>query len=113
MKQLFLIALTTVIMIVACTSKKSMAKTTNNEPTEIQLTAAKTKFPDISLEVLKKGHGVFTGACTNCHGAKDIPSRSEEEWTSILERMAPKAELSADQKDQVWKYIMSVKLASK
>jgi hypothetical protein len=112
MKKNITLTVLSVLVLVACVTKKKTG-TASTEPTESQLTAGKTRFPDLTLEVLKSGHTIFYGACTNCHGAKDIPSRSEEKWTHILSKMAPKAELSEEQKDQVWKYILSVKLASK
>lgn len=96
----------------ACTSKGKVAKTTSTEPTDAQLTAAKTKFPSVTMDELKKGHSIYYGACTNCHGAKDIKSRSEEQWSGILDQMAPKANLTAQEKDAVWKYVTAVKLSA-
>ena len=84
-----------------------------NAPTDAHVIAAKTKFPDVTLDVLKKGHGIYYGACTRCHGAKNIISRDEKEWTDVLNDMAPKAALLPAEKDAVWKYIMAVKLAAK
>ena len=85
----------------------------STEPTEANVTSAKAKFPDVTLDVLKKGHSLYYGACTRCHGAKNIVKRDEKEWVGILDDMAPKAHLTAEEKDAVWKYIMSVKLAVK
>jgi hypothetical protein len=96
----------------ACTSKSKMAKTSSTEPGETQLTAAKTKFPSVTMEELKKGHTIYYSSCTNCHGAKNISDRSEEQWVNVLDKMAPKAKLSAEEKDAVWKYVMSVKLSA-
>lgn len=115
MKKLITLTTFSVLLIVACTAKKKASASASTESTDAQLTAAKTKFPDVTMEILKKGNTIFHGACTNCHGAKDkdIAKHSEQELSGVLDKMAPKAELSAEQKDQVWKYIMSVKLASK
>ena len=77
------------------------------------VTAGKTKFPDLTLDILKKGQAIYNGACTNCHKAKSIVKRDEQEWVGILDKMSPKAKLLAEEKDAVWKYIMSVKLAAK
>lgn len=105
----------------ACSPKtnKSAASTVapapagSSEPTEAQLTAAKTRFPDVTMETLKKGQTIYYGPCTHCHGDKGINRRDEKEWSAVLDDMAPKAKLSAEEKDAVWKYIMSVRLASK
>ena len=48
-----------------------------------------------------------------CHGDKGMKARDEATWSGILDDMAPKAKLAAEEKDAVWKYIMSVRLSSK
>ena len=127
MKKLILLSFASVF-IFACTPKtvKSTAGGTVSNPTvspapgdaatepgEAQLTAAKAKFPDVTLDVLKKGHSIYYGACTRCHGAKNIERRDEKEWVEVLNDMAPKAALLPAEKDAVWKYIMAVKLSAK
>jgi hypothetical protein len=95
-------------------ASKSTAATPSpsNGPGEAQLAAAKTRFTGVTLAELKKGHEIFYGPCTNCHGAKGILTRDEKEWVSIVDRMAPKAHLKNDEKEAVWRYIMSVKLSA-
>src|SRR2546423_648749 len=91
-----------VIAFVACKPKAVATKSPaapSTEPTEVQLAAAKEKFPDATMEVLKKGHSIYYGACTRCHGAKSIDKRGEAEWVSILDDMAPKAKLTDVEKD--------------
>src|SRR5438270_2976106 len=107
-----------IVTLVACKPKAVASKSTpsaapSTEPTEVQLAAAKEKFPDATMDVLKKGHSIYYGACTRCHGAKSIDKRGEAEWVSILDDMAPKAKLTDVEKDAVWKYIMAVKLSAK
>jgi hypothetical protein len=82
-----------------------------NAPTDAQLAAVKTKFPAATMDELKKGHVIYYGACTNCHGAKPIGRWTEQEWVPILDNMAAKANLSAADKDATWKYISGVLLA--
>ncbi len=122
MKKLFLLS-TMALALFACTPKatksaegtpKKAESSAVNTPTDAQLTAAKTRFPDVTMEKLKEGHTIyFNGACVNCHGAQPIGNWDEKQWVGILDNMAVKAQLSAVDKDAVWKYIMSVKLASK
>jgi mono/diheme cytochrome c family protein len=115
-----IILLSGLALMIACKPKSTATKSTataapaaSNEPTEAQLTAAKTKFPDATMEVLKKGHVIYyDGACIKCHGPKRIVTRDEKEWVGILDDMARKAHLSAEEKDAVWKYIMAVKLSA-
>jgi hypothetical protein len=100
-------------LITACRSKKSASATTPSGPTDAQLIAVKTKYPNATMESLKQGHALFYGTCTNCHGAKDIASRDEEKLPGIIDRMAEKAGISAAEKEAVLNYVMSVKLAAK
>ena len=116
--KLSILAVTAVAFLAACTPKASKSTTASTpatistEPTETSLSVAKTKYPDVTLDVLKKGHTLYYGACTRCHGAKNINKIDEKEWVGILDEMAPKARLLPEEKDAVWKYIMSVKLLS-
>ena len=102
-----------ITLIVACKSKKSAASSSPAGPTEVQLTAVKTKYPNATMETLKQGHSLYYGTCTRCHGAKDIASRSEERWPGIVESMAKKAGISDAEKEAVLNYVMAVKLATK
>jgi hypothetical protein len=102
-----------VALITACKSKKSGTASTPSGPTEAQLTAAKTKYPNATMETLKQGHDLYYGTCTKCHGAKDITSRSEERWPGILDNMAKKAGITDTEKEAVLNYVMGVKLAAK
>jgi cytochrome c5 len=127
MKKIFVLS-AAVVFVYACTPKanktaasssttteKSTASTApagSSVPSEKELTAAKTKFPDVSLDQLQKGHSIYFGACTKCHGAENPTKGSEGKWAHVLDEMAPKANLSADEKESVWRYIMSVRLAS-
>lgn len=116
-KKIILSAFSIALVLVACspkTSKSTAAATpVSLEPSEAMVTAGKAKFPDVTLDELKKGQTIYNGQCTKCHNAKRIEKRDEKEWISVLDEMAPKAKLLPEEKDAVWKYIMSVKLAAK
>ena len=122
MKKIILSVFIAVFILEACspkTSKSTTATTTavapptvNSEPNEAMLTAIKTRFSDATIDDLQKGKEIYYGACTHCHGAKSIVKREEQEWTSIMDEMAPKAKLNTKERENVWKYIMGVKLSS-
>jgi glutaredoxin len=122
------------IIITACSStKKSATSTTSSATTSTntrstspflfanpangiyapgneELTAIQAQYKDVTLDKLKEGHAIYTqGACTNCHGAKNIYDLAEVQWKSILDDMAQKAEISDAQKDAVYKYVLSIK----
>ena len=106
------------LIISACSPKTTTAVATTTpvastiDVSSVQVDAAKTKYPDATLDALKKGHDIYYGTCTNCHGAKKISNFSEEELPGIINNMARKAKISAEEKDAVLKYVMGVKLAS-
>ena len=79
-------------------------------PSEDQLTAIKTKFPDATLSALTEGHAVYiSAACTNCHGIKGIYRIPEHEWQHIIDDMSARATLTASQKDALTKYVFAIK----
>lgn len=102
-----------------CTSTKSGNTTktetkslTPNMPGEKELTAAKKRWPDVTLDELNKGQAIFYNPCTSCHQAYDIPGFSEKKWLHEIDDMSPKANLSAEQKAQLTKYILSFRDAN-
>lgn len=107
-----IIALSAIIMAACGSSKKSSAPTASAPsiiPGEAQLTAIKAKYPDATAEQLKQGHSIYIGACTNCHGQKNIFKRSEASWLHEIDDMSPKAKLTAVEKDALTKYILAMK----
>jgi hypothetical protein len=114
MKQLIILTFSTIgVCILTMCAPKSTAAKTSSAPGDVELTAGKTKFPDLTLAELTNGYSIYHGACTNCHGVKNITNRSEEKWVEVLNVMAKKAKLTQEEKDAVWKYIMATKLAVK
>lgn len=117
MKKVFLMACVAGLFLAACKSKSKTTAaapvTVSTDPSDASLAAVKTKYPDATMDVLQKGHSIYYGACTRCHGAKSITRHDEKEWVGILDNMAPKAKLQPEEKDAVWKYIMSVSLSAK
>jgi hypothetical protein len=116
-KSIFLIMLYIGMVVSACSPKTTAAVVTNPTPlpdvSNAQVEAAKTKYPDATLDALQKGHDVYYGAsCTGCHGVKRITNFSQEELPGIIKRMARKAGITDEEKDAVLKYVMGVKLAS-
>ncbi len=118
-KIIFFASILTIVIVAACSPKTAPAVastpiTPAADINALQLEAAKTKYPDATAEVLKKGHDIYFGeACTSCHGAKKITNFSADELPDIIDGMAHKAKISAEEKDAVLKYVMGVRLAAK
>ena len=101
------------IVIYSCKSKKSGGTTSEDlyTPGDAQLKAIQTKYADVTAETLKEGHSIYIGACTNCHGKKNMYKQTEAEWENDVNRMAPKAKITDAQKDALWKYVLAMRLA--
>lgn len=80
------------------------------EPGAKELAAIQTKYKDASLYQLQLGHAIYTqGACLKCHGIIEIYPYSEDRWKGIMDTMAMRSQLSAEYKDAVYKYVLSIK----
>jgi hypothetical protein len=65
------------------------------------------------MEELKKGHSIYTGACTKCHGTKDVTVYTEPTLLEIVDVMAKKAEITAEEKQALIKFAVGVRATSK
>ncbi len=80
------------------------------KPTEASLAALQNIVGEVKMETLMEGFTIYTaGACINCHAANDINYYGELRWRKIIDEMAPKAYLTATQKDAVLKYVIAIK----
>ena len=102
-------ALVTAVSLLIITACHTSSRVNVPPPGEPQLAAAKTRFPDVTVEQLKQGHGIFYGACTKCHNPKDISGYTEVELSQVLDKMAVKAKLNSTQKEDVWKYMITLR----
>jgi hypothetical protein len=106
------------VAISACSPKpaKTVAVSTvpvaGNDVSTAQVDAAKAIYRDATMDALQKGHDIYYGTCTGCHGAKNINNYTTEQLPEIIENMAKKAKITPEEKDAVLKYVMGVKLAS-
>lgn len=98
------------VVSVGCKTKKNA--TTSSAISEMQIMeVAQRKFPSIKEQEFQEGKSILANRCTDCHGIKKVESRSEEEWLKIVDRMAPKAKLSALEKTALTRYILSYREA--
>ncbi len=104
------LALSTVA--VACKTKT--VSTTSNETTlDAQLVAVQTRFPDATKAELQKGHSIYTGACTECHRKKKVTKYTEVKLLNIVDVMAKKAKLTAEEKQALIRFAIGVRATSK
>jgi hypothetical protein len=97
----------------AATSEVKSAKPCNGvyAPGEEELAAIQVRYKEVTIQTLSEGHQLYTGVCTMCHPAKNIYNYTEESWPHIMNNMAPKAKISAREKDAVYKYVLAIKAA--
>lgn len=114
MKKIIVIASVLISITVACKSKKAAASTASTDSSmDAQLTAVNARFPNTTMEELKKGHSIYTGACTKCHGTKDVTVYTEPRLLEIVDVMAVKAKLTAEEKQSLIKFAVGVRATSK
>jgi cytochrome c5 len=114
MKKTILFAITLISITIACKSKKAATSTVSSDSNmDAQLVAVNIRFPNTTMEELKKGHSIYTGACTKCHGTKDVTVYTEPKLLEIVDVMAKKAEITAEEKQALIKFAVGVRATSK
>ncbi|MGZ3918975.1 MAG: hypothetical protein ACXVC7_01725 [Bacteroidia bacterium] len=79
-------------------------------PGNEELIAIQAQYKDVTLDKLKQGHTIYTfGACTRCHRAQSIYKYDETRWKEIIDNMAIKGGIPDEEKDAVYKYVLSIK----
>ena len=111
MKQtLITLGLLTVLAFAQCKSKKSTASAASPaafEPSEQQLTAAQNRWNGTEAGELKAGQHIFVTRCNQCHEAFEITRFTEKKWLHEIDEMAPKANLTQEEKLKLTKHILS------
>lgn len=51
------------------------------------------------------GKTVFREKCAKCHGYRLPETRTTQKWPNVIDRMAPKAKLNADEKAAVLAFV--------
>ena len=101
------------LVIYSCKSKSASTTTTPDlyTPGDAQLKKIQTIYPDVTSQTLKEGYDIYMGPCTNCHGKKNLYKHTDAEWENDVNRMAPKAKITDAQKNALWKYVLSMRMA--
>lgn len=79
-------------------------------PGNQELLALKPEYKDLTLDQLTQGYTLYTkSACIGCHEAFDIYEIEQSRLKDIIDDMARKANISVEQKDAVYKYVLAIK----
>jgi hypothetical protein len=71
------------------------------------VTWASTRWPGVTAGALSAGRDHFVAKCNGCHGYPDLGAVPEGRWPEILESMAKKAGLAAEQREAVLHFVLA------
>ena len=103
MKKLLFLSIIT-IAVWGCSKK--VTPTASATP-KTDTVAAVVVLEKASPEALAAGEATFKSRCGRCHGLKDPGSRTATKWFNVLNRMAPKAKLTPEEKQNVLAYLQA------
>lgn len=100
-------------VVFACKSKQKSEKSeVAFNPGDKELAVAQKTWPNATLDELKEGNSIYRNQCTECHKNFEITKFSEKKWKHEIDDMAPKAKLTADQKEKLTRFILSYREAN-
>jgi len=92
-----------------CAKKSSPAATPGFSETTVPKTSAakknNTTEPKKESNSVRAGQFAFDAKCGHCHALKRPGDFTENEWITIMDRMAPKANLDPVEKENVLAYL--------
>ena len=71
--------------------------------------SASARWPGVTESSLSAGRGLFLAKCNGCHGYPDLAAIPDDRWPSILEKMAKKSRLGAEERDEVLHYVLAAR----
>jgi len=101
MKKVFF-ALSTLVLIVACSPKTTEVVEVVEVKTETNTEAAVIRKPSVEES---EGMTLYNAHCGKCHEHKTISDYSLERWTKIVPNMASQAKLDATQESKIMAYV--------
>ena len=67
--------------------------------------AARTSTAVVGNEAAMAGQSTYNAKCGRCHGLKVVGDYTKDRWISVMQVMAPKANLSETEKANVLAYV--------
>jgi mono/diheme cytochrome c family protein len=92
----FAFSILAVLVVISC-SKKIATTTTTTAPAPVT--------DPIILAKITEGKSLYESNCNKCHGLHNPGKYNEQQWTKHLDRMAPKAKISDEQKETIFAYL--------
>lgn len=104
-----ILPLVLLVLLSNCKSTKESVAAVAYNPTEQQIQAAQARWPSANVSELLEGNKIYTTQCNKCHGNFPVEQFSEKKWLHEIDAMAPKANLSAEEKTRLTRYILSMR----
>lgn len=98
MKKLFIIAVLSIVVF-ACSRKTSSSTAKTETP------AAKISAEAAAAVTMEEKHALYAASCVRCHKLVEPGKFTKEEWVGWLDKMAPKAKVTPEQKAQIYDYV--------
>jgi hypothetical protein len=77
--------------------------------TPSQLRWAGGQWSGVDAASMESARVLYVNRCSGCHNLVTPDKHTPEEWDVLLNRMAPRAKLTADEKEAVHRFILSAK----
>lgn len=75
------------------------------EPDARDASWASTRWPGTSVAELQGGRSLFVARCSSCHALPEANVKTADEWARVIDEMAPRAHLAAEERDRVLRYL--------
>jgi hypothetical protein len=71
--------------------------------------SASARWPGVTQSSLSAGRDQFVSKCNGCHAYPDLAAIPDERWPAIVERMAKKSGLGAEDGTAVLRYVLAAR----
>lgn len=89
------------LILVSCKSKKVVTEN------KVEIVTTTQVSSEISMaDMISKGESIFQNKCGNCHDLPKVKDHTPENWKPILLRMQKAAEISDNEREYVYNYIV-------
>ncbi|MFC4818609.1 MULTISPECIES: cytochrome C [unclassified Flavobacterium] len=91
------------VVLYACSPKVA----TTTAPPKVVIATTETVTETILTPELAKGKSLYEDSCANCHKLFPASKHDKEGWVVTLDRMAPKAKITEEEKVLIYNYLVA------
>ncbi len=102
----FLVITSLAALTYSCGSTKKAATAAASTPATPEVAATPTPpVVNNNTVAIAAGKETYTAKCGRCHGLKPVANWTADEWVGIMDKMAPKARLTDEEKKNTVAYV--------